>query len=61
MLSQDQAWASGQGLDNTVGPRWEFARSSPKGSGNSLGTHPEVAKRRPYDLPQEYRRLLDWQ
>ncbi|RRT32432.1 hypothetical protein B296_00056495 [Ensete ventricosum] len=39
MMGQDQAWASDRGLDDVMGPRREFARSSPKGSGSSLGDH----------------------
>ncbi|RRT59618.1 hypothetical protein B296_00028301, partial [Ensete ventricosum] len=34
---------------------------SPKGSGSSLGTHREIIEKRPKDLPQECRRLPDWQ
>ncbi|RWW87209.1 hypothetical protein BHE74_00003980 [Ensete ventricosum] len=33
---------------------------STKGSGSSLGTHWEIARRRSKDSPQECRRLLDW-
>ncbi|RWW09002.1 hypothetical protein BHE74_00008301 [Ensete ventricosum] len=32
MMDQDQAWASGWGLDDAVGPRREFLGDSPKGS-----------------------------
>ncbi|RWW68177.1 hypothetical protein BHE74_00024306, partial [Ensete ventricosum] len=35
-------------------------RDSPKGSGSSLGTRREIVERRPDDLPQGCRRLLDW-
>ncbi|RWW82472.1 hypothetical protein BHE74_00009065 [Ensete ventricosum] len=35
------------GLDDVVGYRREFIKSSPKGSESSLGTHWEIAGRRP--------------
>ncbi|RRT82787.1 hypothetical protein B296_00003195 [Ensete ventricosum] len=45
-MGQYQAWALGRGLDDAVEPRWEFARSLPKGSGSSLGTSQEIANRK---------------
>ncbi|RZS14217.1 hypothetical protein BHM03_00045885, partial [Ensete ventricosum] len=40
MISQDQAWASGRGSDDVVGPRREFARRFAEGieklAGNTL-------------------------
>ncbi|RWW06540.1 hypothetical protein GW17_00030124 [Ensete ventricosum] len=35
---------SWEGLDDMVGARWEFARTSPKVSGRSLGTRREIAE-----------------
>ncbi|RRT41393.1 hypothetical protein B296_00040287, partial [Ensete ventricosum] len=37
MLGQDEAWASGQGSDNAVGPRREFAEGIGKLAGNTPG------------------------
>ncbi|RWV81134.1 hypothetical protein GW17_00057477 [Ensete ventricosum] len=39
MTGQDQVWASGQGSNDVVGVCREFARSSLKESGSSMGTH----------------------
>ncbi|RRT38231.1 hypothetical protein B296_00046363, partial [Ensete ventricosum] len=36
MIGQDQAWASGQGLDDTVGPRQEFTKRIGKLARNTL-------------------------
>ncbi|RWW22267.1 hypothetical protein GW17_00013544 [Ensete ventricosum] len=45
--------------------QWDLNGSSlgdsPKRSGNSLGACREITRRRPDDLPQECRRLPDWQ
>ncbi|RWW57313.1 hypothetical protein BHE74_00035931 [Ensete ventricosum] len=44
--------------------QWDLAGSSlgdsPNGSGSSLGTRQEIARRRPEDSPQECRKLSDW-
>ncbi|RWV90764.1 hypothetical protein GW17_00047007 [Ensete ventricosum] len=39
MLGQDQAWASGQGSDDVVRPRWEFAEGIGKLTRNTLRDH----------------------
>ncbi|RRT76443.1 hypothetical protein B296_00016435 [Ensete ventricosum] len=49
----------GSGLDDAVGSCRSSLGDSPKGSGSSLGTHREIARRRLEDSSQEYR-LLDW-
>ncbi|RRT80863.1 hypothetical protein B296_00019416 [Ensete ventricosum] len=45
--------------------QWDLTVSllgdSPKGSGSSLGTHREIAKRRSQNSSQECRRLPEWQ
>ncbi|RZR79030.1 hypothetical protein BHM03_00004595 [Ensete ventricosum] len=57
MMGQDQAWASGQGSDDVVGPCQEFARRFTEGieklAGNMPGDH------RKKTLLQEYQRLSD--
>ncbi|RWV89824.1 hypothetical protein GW17_00048010 [Ensete ventricosum] len=50
----------GPGSDDAVGSRRSLLGDSPKGSGSSLGTHREIARRRSKDSPQECRRLPDW-
>ncbi|RWW58226.1 hypothetical protein BHE74_00034930 [Ensete ventricosum] len=50
----------GLGLDNAVGSHRSSLGDSLKGLRSSLGTRREIARRRPEDLPQEYRRPSDW-
>ncbi|RWV92039.1 hypothetical protein GW17_00045630 [Ensete ventricosum] len=51
----------GPGSDDVVGSRRSSLGDLPKGSGSSLGTQREITERRPDDLPQECRRLPNWQ
>ncbi|RWW44563.1 hypothetical protein BHE74_00023553 [Ensete ventricosum] len=39
-MGQDQAWASGRGSDNAVGPHQELARRFIEGSGKLAGNKP---------------------
>ncbi|RRT64374.1 hypothetical protein B296_00004326 [Ensete ventricosum] len=48
------------GSDDAVGSHREFARRFTKGIGKLIGNMREIIERSPEDLPQEYRRLLDW-
>ncbi|RWW82738.1 hypothetical protein BHE74_00008785 [Ensete ventricosum] len=49
MMGQDQAWASGWGSDNAVGPHREFAKRFVEGNekliGNTLGDRQKNTKR----------------
>ncbi|RWW18900.1 hypothetical protein BHE74_00045199 [Ensete ventricosum] len=49
----------GPSSDDVVGSRRSSLGDSQKGSGSSLGTHREIAGRRPEDSRQECRRLTD--
>ncbi|RWW59279.1 hypothetical protein BHE74_00033799 [Ensete ventricosum] len=46
MMGQDQAWASGRGADNAVGPRREFARKFTEGIGKLAGNTPRDCQKK---------------
>ncbi|RRT74998.1 hypothetical protein B296_00005942 [Ensete ventricosum] len=56
MMGQDQAWTSGRGSDDVVGPRQEFARRFTEGirklARNMQGDHRKKTKKLTVKIPE---------